>query len=196
MKKDYIKIKKALSKAICDFLCNYSMIKAQALAELKRNDFISIYDTRWGFFGDDQVPDKNTYCLYGDAAFDSLLIKLQPLIEKELKKELIPMYSFIRIYRKGNDLKRHTDRKACKYSITLNLGGDNWPIFMAGKKCEMKQGDLVIYDGCKTEHWREPFEGNVCIQCFLHYNEKDENSDKNLFDSRVALGTWSTCTRE
>lgn len=86
MKKDHIKVKKALSKDICDFLCNYSMIKAQALAELKTNDFISIYDTRWGFFGDDQVPDKNTYCLYGDAAFDSLLIKLQPLIEKELKK--------------------------------------------------------------------------------------------------------------
>jgi|TARA_R100001463_G_scaffold127290_1_gene185331 hypothetical protein len=194
--KDYIIVKQAISKEICDFLCNYAMLKGQACASLKEHEFISKYDLRFGFFGDEQVPNPNTYCLYGDTAFDSLLLKLQPIIEREVKKELIPNYSFIRIYRSGDDLKKHKDRNSCEYSITLNLGGDRWPIFMGGDKCDMNQGDLVIYKGCDIEHWREPFDGNICIQCFLHYNEKTEATAKNLFDGRVALGTWATCKKE
>ena len=42
---------------------------------------------------------------------------------------------------------------------------------------------MLIYSGCELEHWRNKFEGDTeCIQVFLHYNTKNENSE---FDSIV-----------
>ena len=47
----------------------------------------------------------------------------------------------------------------------------------------------MIYSGCELEHWREPFEGNVCSQVFLHYNHANGPFAKtNLFDKRPLLG--------
>ena len=45
-------------------------------------------------------------------------------------------------------------------------------------KYERRESDL--------EHWREPFEGEKCVQVFLHYNKARGN--KNLYDNRPALG--------
>ena len=48
---------------------------------------------------------------------------------------------------------------------------------------------MLVYLGCDLEHWREKFEGNECVQVFLHYNNsKTPDSDKNMFDKRVHLG--------
>jgi len=193
MKKDYLVIKQALSKDVCNYLCSYSMVKAQALAKLQEHNLISVYDVRFGQFGDLQIPNPSTFCIYGDSAFDTLVLQLQSLIEKKTKKELVPNYSYMRIYRKGDELKKHKDRNSCEYSITLNLGGDKWPIFIDGKKVNMKQGDLIIYKGCKVEHWRKPFDGNICFQVFLHYNDKKTCTSQ--FDDRVALGTWAQAKR-
>ena len=50
-------------------------------------------------------------------------------------------------------------------------------------------GDMLVYSGCKLEHWREPFEGNICGQVFLHYNNrKTKGSQDNIFDKRPHLG--------
>lgn len=188
MKEDFLTVKKTVSTDICNFLCEYAMIKATALTELLHHNAISPYDNRFGFFGDIQIPNPTTFCIYGDGAFDTLLLKLQKLIEKETNKKLVPTYSFMRIYHKGDELEKHTDRHECEFSISLNLGGDEWPIFMAGKELKLSQGDLVIYRGCKIEHWREPFTGTRCFQVFLHYNDAS-SKDSNLFDNRIALGT-------
>ena len=52
-----------------------------------------------------------------------------------------------------------------------------------------KVGDMLIYSGCELEHWREPFQGNVCSQVFLHYNHANGPFAKtNLFDKRPLLG--------
>ena len=39
-----------------------------------------------------------------------------------------------------------------------------------GVRVNLKVGDMLIYSGCDLEHWREPFQGKVCSQVFLHYN--------------------------
>ena len=39
-----------------------------------------------------------------------------------------------------------------------------------GERVDLEIGDMLIYEGCKLEHWREPFEGDNCGQVFLHYN--------------------------
>ncbi len=58
-----------------------------------------------------------------------------------------------------------------------------------GVKILLKPGDMVIYAGCELEHWREPFQGKLCGQVFLHYNHADGPFAKtNLLDKRPLLG--------
>ena len=104
--------------------------------------------------------------------------------------KLDPNYTYARIYKKGDELKRHKDRFSCEISTTMNLGGDEWSIYLSpnqnvgipdgkkitterkakGIKVDIKQGDMLDYSGCELEHWREKFKGKECIQVFLHYN--------------------------
>ena len=152
----------------------------------------------------------NTYSIYGDPAFDTLLMKVLPVMKKETGLEVVPTYSYARIYKKGDILKRHKDRPSCEISTTLNLGGEPWPIFLdptgsdnvideyknihkpnapKGIKVDLEIGDMLIYEGCKLEHWREPFEGDNCGQVFLHYNNVNgQFKNENIFDGRLKLG--------
>src|SRR5262245_5642950 len=57
--------------------------------------------------GDRLVP--HTACRYGDPMTDSLLLKLQPAIEHATGLSLYPTYSYVRLYKKGDQLARHTD---------------------------------------------------------------------------------------
>ena len=58
-----------------------------------------------------------------------------------------------------------------------------------GVRVDLKIGDMLIYSGCELEHWREPFQGNVCSQVFLHYNHANgPYAQTNLFDKRPILG--------
>ena len=48
---------------------------------------------------------------------------------------------------------------------------------------------MLIYEGCKLEHWRDPFEGDNCGQVFLHYNNVNgQFENQNIFDGRPKLG--------
>ena len=37
--------------------------------------------------------------------------------------------------KRGDVLHRHKDRFSCEISTTMNLGGDDWPIYLRQKKC-------------------------------------------------------------
>jgi hypothetical protein len=48
---------------------------------------------------------------------------------------------------------------------------------------------MLVYKGNELEHWREEFEGEICGQVFLHYNDvKTKDADKYIFDTRPHLG--------
>ena len=53
-----------------------------------------------------------------------------PIMKAKTGMDLVPTYSYTRLYEKGNILKRHKDRPSCEVSTTLHLGGDPWPIFL------------------------------------------------------------------
>jgi len=205
-KNKYKIIRKAISKDMSLFVYNYFLMKRQVCQTLFNQRYISPFETMFGIWTDYQVP--NTYSHYADIVMETLLLKLQPLIEKETKLKLNPNYSYARIYKKGDILKRHKDRFSCEISTTLNLGGDTWPIFIEpnykknihqndeyipgntkGIKLILKPGDMLLYNGSLLEHWREPFQGQDCAQVFLHYNNSaTPGSKENLFDKRAHLG--------
>ena len=125
------------------------------------------------------------------------MLKCQPIMEKTTGLKLQPAYTYARIYKKGDILKRHKDRFSCEISTTMNLGGDQWDLYLEsfgqkgkkGIKVNLNQGDMLVYSGCELEHWREKFKGKSCCQVFLHYNnEKTPGSGQNLFDKRLHLG--------
>ena len=154
-----------------------------------------------GMFGtwtDEQIP--NTYSHYADPVMETLLMKVLPIMQQETGLDLCPTYSYARIYKNGDELKRHKDRPSCEISTTINLGGSSWPIFLEpsgktgelGIKVLLEVGDMLVYSGCELEHWREPFEGITCGQVFLHYNHVNGPfAKKNRFDKRPMLGVPS-----
>ena len=206
-KDNYIVIKKAIDPKIADFVYRYFLLKRSVARTLFDTKFISPFTEYWGVWNDAQVPE--TYSHYADTAMETLLLDVLPIMQEKTGLRLVPTYSYARIYKKGDVLKRHKDRFSCEISTTLNLGGDPWPIHLEPKKnvgipdgkkytsvtnnkgikVNLKPGDMLVYKGMELEHWREKFEGDNCAQVFLHYNDqKSKNADKNIYDGRKHLG--------
>ena len=205
-KNKYIVIKKAISSQLAKFLTQYFLLKKTVARTLFDKRYISQFTTEWGVWSDRQVPD--TYSHYADTAMETLLTWVQPAMEKHTGLKLSPTYSYARIYKKGDILHRHKDRFSCEISTTLNLGGDKWSIYLSpnenvgkpdgkkitvtinakGMKVDLKPGDMLVYKGMELEHWREAFEGDNCIQVFLHYNQVSKKADINRYDTRPHLG--------
>jgi hypothetical protein len=218
-KKKYTVIKQAISKDLASFVANYFMMQKQVLDTCRNARYISPFENIIGHYENENEQIPNTYSIYGDPTFDTLLMKMLPVMKKETGLDVVPTYSYARIYKKGDILKRHKDRPSCEISTTLNLGGEPWPIFIdptgsdnvideyknihkpnapKGTRVDLEIGDMLIYEGCKLEHWREPFEGDNCGQVFLHYNNANgQFKNMNVFDGREKLGipSWQKKNR-
>ena len=207
-KNKYQVIRNAISKELANIAYTYLQISAEADYWMLTNQATHEKNILVGDFKDRQVP--GSYAKYADRLMETLLVKTIDVMQKKTGLKLVPTYSYTRLYRKGNILQRHKDRPSCEISTTLNLGGDAWPIFIdptgsdnvideykgihkpgapKGVKVDLKPGDMLIYSGCELEHWREPFQGQLCGQVFLHYNHADGQFAKsNLYDKRPMLG--------
>ena len=208
--KKYQVIKKVISYDFANFAFNYFLLKRDAVAWMYENNYLSEFTPGFGTWKDKQIP--NTYSCYGDMFMETLMMKVLPVMQQQTGLRLIPTYTYTRAYKKGDILHRHKDRPSCEISTTVNLGGDSWPIFIdptgsdnilsgsetttkvkpnapEGVEVQLGVGDMLVYSGCELEHWREPFEGNLCVQTFLHYNHADGRfAEKNKFDKRPMLG--------
>ena len=184
----YQLIKGAISKELADFCYQYFLNKRAVAKYLFDEKYISPFTEYFGVWNDSQVPE--TYSHYADIVMETLLQQVKPIMENKSETKLIETYSYARIYKKGDELKRHKDRYSCEISTTMNLGGDDWPIFLEPDiKVNLKPGDMLMYRGCELEHWREPFTGENCGQVFLHYNDANgKDAQKNKFDGRSIIG--------
>jgi|TARA_R100001460_G_scaffold22947_3_gene46557 hypothetical protein len=194
--KGYEICKEAVSKELASFCYRYFLLKKDAYYYMRSKDYLSPYETIFGFHGDTQIP--NSYNSYADVAMETLSTTMLPFLSKQINVDLHQQYTYTRCYGYGDILERHKDRPECEISATLNLGGDPWPIFIdetggidnKGISMLLQPGDLMIYRGCDLQHWREPFEGDKAVQVFLHYNDKN-GPFKNLcrkFDEKEMLG--------
>ena len=215
-KKKYTIIRQAISKDLASFIANYFSMQKQVYDTCKVARYFSPFENILGNYEskDEQIPD--TYSQYSNIAMETLMLKCQPEMEKVTGLKLYPAYTYARIYKKGDILKRHKDRFSCEISTTMNLGGDDWPIYLnpdpkagyvygefkgthkiqnyeptkdKGIRVDLKQGDMLVYSGWELEHWREKFKGKECVQVFLHYNNrKTPGAKDNMFDNRPHLG--------
>ena len=212
-KKKYTVIRQAISKDLAAFIANYFRMQKQVYDTCRASRYFSPFENILGYYEGENEQIPNTYSQYANMAMETLMLKCQPDMEKATGLKLYPAYTYARIYKKGDELKRHKDRFSCEISTTMNLGGDDWPIYLSpnenvgvaehdggkkgvttssnakGIKVDLKPGDMLVYSGCELEHWREKFKGTECVQVFLHYNNrKTPGAKNNMFDRRPHLG--------
>jgi hypothetical protein len=131
------------------------------------------YCKKFDLHGDPQAP--NSHSMYDFLPFVRLLVEKVPEVTALLGEKVLPTYTYARVYKEGSELTRHRDRPACEVSLTLNLHKTHdWPIFFqrpdgSETSIELEPGDAVMYLGCQSDHWREKFIGNECVQVFIHY---------------------------
>lgn len=135
--------------------------------------------------------------VYGDPVFETLLEALTPTVAELVGRQVVPTYSFARLYFEGGELKRHTDRPACEHSLSLHLGREDldsrWDLGLEGEdgseaSVDQRPGDAVLYRGVQRPHWRAPLTQTWGAQVFLHYVDTDGPFARCRFDERVALG--------
>jgi len=130
----------------------------------------------------DHAPAVYMYPLFVKLLYSKIFFMNELVGEK-----LYPTYSYARWYQKGAELKPHTDLEACEISVTLNLSGDNWPIYITSPDNEvaeisLRPGDAAVYRGMRSRHWREKFQGTECVQVFLHYVRIEGPNADHAFD--------------
>lgn len=175
-------IRGLITKDLANVTFEYLKNKADCHRTLCNTGFIDHTNQLFGQFGDGQV--SNTYALYGDPFMDTLMKRCKDSIEKNLNLSLVETYSYCRLYKKGSELKPHTDRVSSEYATTINLGGDEWPLYIEGEKIVLKPGDACTITGQELKHWRNPLEGEMCGQVFFFFS-KDKNKK---YDKRPHLG--------
>lgn len=155
-------IKDVVPKDICTFITQ-AMMRTPAYT---------------GKHDDPQIPNSFSITDH-EYMIETIQERIWHSLEGILEEELIPTYSYGRVYQNGNELKKHTDRPSCEISITIQLARTHhyaWPIYMGGQRFDLAEGDGVIYKGCDIEHWRSPCDGPdnyLSGQIFCHYVRKN-----------------------
>lgn len=149
------------------------------LMDLLKDHSMHIKDDCWAI-------GKEVPAYYG--IFNMVQLKILPEIEKAFEKELVPTYNYSRIYYDGSILEKHRDRKACEYSVTINLyqEKDIWPIYMKYDnnlgEIKLEPGSAAWYKGCEVTHWREKNVNGIGYQSFMHYVEKNGKYSDQIYD--------------
>ena len=142
-KKKYQVIRGALSKELAKFIFKYMMLQRDAVDFMMKHNKVDPANPFIGKRDDPQV--LGAYSKYSDWVMETLLMHMIPIMKEKTGMNLIPTYSYTRLYEKGNELNRHKDRPSCEVSTTIHLGGDSWPFFIdpSGKGNRVvKQGEL------------------------------------------------------
>lgn len=179
--KGYLVVRNFIPKELCRFSQVYYKIRQDALQ----------YDI------DHQCPESKSF--YADPFCETLLLTSCKKLSEVTGLNLLPTYSYTRVYAKKDELVIHRDRPECQYSATLCLGRplneEISPIYMSktdnvkdASELMLEEGDLCIYMGDRMYHWRKPFEQTWYLQTFLHYVDKDGQYGNRLYDGRRTLG--------
>lgn len=151
-------------------------------------------------FGDKQSP--NSFSIYSNTCFESLSLQLNDKISEITNLKLYPSYTYARIYYKGAILKPHTDRKSCEYSTTLCIDStDIWDFYIRDKNgkenaIKLNPGDMCVYSGCELAHWRTIYEGEMQMQCFLHYVNSEGPYSDYKYDKRPMMGIGTRVSKK
>jgi len=131
-----------------------------------------------GNMDDGQVPGSASFYLDGEMV--KLQKKLLPTFQNLLQLQLLPVFTYHRIYRKGAVLRSHKDGTRAEISASINLGqeGEPWTLWLLDydenpHQVILQPGDAVLYNGVNLCHWRgRLLHSDYVSQAMLHYVDK------------------------
>ena len=141
-KNKYTVIKQAVSKDLAAFIANYFLMQKQVYDTCRQSRYFSPYETIIGHYEGENEQIPNTYSQYANMAMETLLLKCQPGMEKATGLKLYPAYTYARIYKKGDELKRHKDRL-----VYSGCELEHWRNKFKGKECVQV---FLHYNNSKT----------------------------------------------
>jgi hypothetical protein len=183
-KEDVLHIKQVVSPEILELLTEYILLKTKIKPNRYKNT--------------DAL--KNVHREYGDPLMEVLLARLTLVVEKALGKALWPTLSFYYTYQHGHELLPHRDRSSCQIVAGLCIAADpefkakngTWPLWLKnadhGVPYHVEYGDLLIFRGHTTEHWREVFSGDWFISAIFGFVEQNGPFAFQKYDQRTSLG--------
>lgn len=130
-------------------------------------------------FGDEQCPQR--YQVHNDSVarfFHEHLVRIVSAVAGEPVK---PSYVYSACYVGGAELKKHTDREQCEFSVSLCLDfspepktHSPWPIKLATPRGTVTvyqaPGDGLVYRGTRVPHYRDVLaRGRTSTSIFFHY---------------------------
>jgi len=190
-------IKEFLPQQVLDIVYSYCLVKFSSLKAFEID-----------------AQTNSLISEYGDYFMETLMQASVPVVEQNVGKKLWPTYSFLRVYDKGSDLKIHTDRPSCEYTVALCLGADpidkpyeifvgeedensdykyydkegNFNRYRIEHKFPMLPNNAVIFKGMDKIHWREMCTHDHYVTVFLHYVDQEGEYKEYKFDKRDRLG--------
>jgi hypothetical protein len=133
--------------------------------------------------GDQQSPRR--YAVHNDPVARFFHQLIAPKLSEIAGVPLKPSYVYMASYLGGAELKKHTDREQCEYSITLLLDfspepelESPWPIRLQTSTGTVALyqaiGDGLAYRGTQLPHYRDTLgEGQTSTSIFFHYVSAD-----------------------
>lgn len=121
------------------------------------------------------------YAVHNDPVARFFHRQLTRKISDVAGEPLKPSYVYLASYQSGAELKKHTDREQCEFSITLCLDfspepilATPWPICLQTPNSTVQVyqalGDGLAYRGTRLPHFRSPLgPGQTSTSIFFHY---------------------------
>ena len=133
--------------------------------------------------GDEQSPRR--YAIHNESVARFFHHQIANAVGAIVGEVVKPSYVYLASYLSGAELKKHTDRQQCEFSVTLCLDfspepelATSWPIRLdtAEGSVTVYQalGDGLVYRGTKVPHYRNVLaEGHTSTSIFFHYVPAD-----------------------
>jgi hypothetical protein len=139
--------------------------------------------------GDEQSPRR--YVAHNESVARFFHHQIASAVSAIAGEAIKPSYVYLASYLSGAELKKHTDREQCEFSVTLCLDSSpepklatGWPIRLDTGKGAVTVyqalGDGLIYRGTKVPHYRHVLaEGHTSTSIFFHYVPADFSGPLN-----------------
>jgi hypothetical protein len=133
--------------------------------------------------GDEQSPRR--YAFHNDSVARFFHHQIANAVSAIVGEGIKPSYVYLASYLSGAELKKHTDRQQCEFSVTLCLDfspepqlASSWPISLdipdGTVTVYQALGDGLVYRGTKVPHYRGVLaEGYTSTSIFFHYVPAD-----------------------
>lgn len=125
------------------------------------------------------------YCAHNEPVARFFHHQITATLSAVAGEALKPSYVYFASYLSGAELKKHTDREQCDFSVTFSLDfspepalATPWPISLDAPTgivtVYQALGDGLAYRGTRLPHYRAPLpEGQTSTSIFFHYVRQD-----------------------